>query len=107
MIVVILLAVGVPSLFGVVSLGMRGRSESTRLNDDGIALQTVIIMVVLLVIAGAVAAVLLTRGNEAVTDLERQDITQDATGYTHRNLCRAAGYSWSGNATTGTHCKDN
>ena len=107
MIAIILLAVGVPSLFGVVSLGMRRRSEGISADRRGIALQTVIIMVVLLVIAGAVAGVLLTRGNEAVTDLERQDITQDATGYTHRNLCRAAGYSWSGNATTGTHCKDN
>ena len=39
-------------------------------NDRGIALQTVIIMVVLLAIAGSVAAVLLSTGGEAIDDLE-------------------------------------
>ena len=108
MVTVALLAVGVPSLFGIVSWGLRGRSEGVSADRRGIALQTVIIMVVLLVIAGAVAGVLLSRGNQAVTDLERQDITQAATNYTHRNLCLAAGYKWSAAAgthtTTGTHC---
>ena len=110
MIAVALLAVGVPSLLGIASLGLRRQSEGLSGDLRGIALQTVIIMVVLLVIAGAVAGVLLSRGNQAVTDLERQDVTQAATNYTHRNLCRAAGYSWASAAglgtTTGTYCSD-
>ena len=47
----------------------------------GIALQTVIIMVVLLAIAGGVAAVLLSRGGEAVTDIERQQISRSAADF--------------------------
>ena len=62
-------------------------------------------MVVLLVIAGGVAAVLLTRGQQAVGELERQDMTQAADAYRHRNLCIAAGYSWTAAASrTGNHC---
>ena len=40
----------------------------------GVALQTVIVIVVMLVIAGAVAGVLLTRGGEVVSDLEGQEV---------------------------------
>lgn len=61
----------------------------------GIALQTVIIMVVLLVIAGGVAAVLLARGNEAVTDLETTEVVnRSAENFNSRALCEAAGHSW-------------
>ena len=95
MIAVALMAVGIPSLFGIVSLGLRKRAEATSADRRGIALQTVIIMVVLLVIAGAVAGVLLTRGQEAVSDLERQDVTQDPSSFSSEILCRAAGYKWS------------
>ena len=94
MIAVALLAVGVPSLFGIVSLGLRRRSEGISADIRGIALQTVIIMVVLLVIAGAVAGVLITRGNEAVSDLERQNIRAEASSYTNRLLCERASFSW-------------
>ena len=95
MIAVILLAVGLLSVFGIASLGLRKREKATSADRRGIALQTVIIMVVLLVIAGAVAGVLLTRGQEAVTDLERQDVTQQADSFSSEILCRAAGYTWS------------
>ena len=52
-------------------------------------------MVVLLAIAGGVAAVLLSRGGEAVTDIERQQISR----YSRRllrisALCQAAGFNW-------------
>lgn len=81
-------------MFGVVSCGLRRRPAGIPADRRGIALQTVIIMVVLLVIAGAVAGVLITRGDEAVTDLERQNITQEASNFTSETLCKAAGYSW-------------
>ena len=100
MVAVALLAVGIPSLFGIASLGLRERAEATSADRRGIALQTVIIMVVLLVIAGAVAGVLLTRGQEAVTDLERQDVTQQADSFSSEILCRAAGYTWAAGACT-------
>lgn len=105
MITVALLAVGVLSLFGVALMGLRKRSEAPSLDIRGIALQTVIIMVVLLVIAGAVAGVLLTRGNEAVSDLERQDISREASDFSNSALCVAGGFSWSA-ASAGTACVD-
>ena len=101
---VALLAVGIPSLFGIVSLGLRKRAKATSADRRGIALQTVIIMVVLLVIAGAVAGVLLTRGQEAVTDLERQDVTRDPSSFSNEILCRAADYSWDNSRPVGSKC---
>ena len=68
-----MLTVGLLSLL-VPSVAIAARfllpSWRLRIVDDlrGIALQTVIIMVVLLAIAGGVAAVLLSRGGEAVSD---------------------------------------
>lgn len=100
MIAVALLAVGVPSLFGIVSLGLRRRPEGVSADIRGIALQTVIIMVVLIVIAGAVAGVLLTRGNEAVSDLERQDVAREASDFSNRALCVAAGFTWTTSVST-------
>lgn len=60
----------------------------------GIALQTVIIMVVLLVIAGGVAAVLLARGNEAVSDLQDTEVGRDLGEINNGVLCSEAGGSW-------------
>ena len=54
----------------------------------GVALQTVIVIVVLLAIAGAVAGVLLSRGGEAVAEAERQDITRAATEFTNKRPLR-------------------
>lgn len=107
MIAVALLAVGVPSLFGLASLGLRRRSEGIAVDIRGIALQTVIIMVVLIVIAGAVATVLLTRGNEAVSDLEQQDVSREAEDFSNSALCVAAGFKWSTSAAgASTECLD-
>ena len=109
MFTVALMALGVPSLLGVFAVGMRCRSEGCLADRRGIALQTVIIMVVLLVIAGAIAAVLLARGQQATSELERQDITQAASAYQHMRLCQVAGYTWdtamaNAGTTTGPHC---
>ncbi|MXW98228.1 MAG: hypothetical protein F4Y05_09170 [Acidimicrobiaceae bacterium] len=79
MITVVTLAVVVPGLLAVTFLGL-SRIKSTPLfsslaharggDERGIALQTIIIVVVLLAIAGAVAAVLLTRAGEETDRLE-------------------------------------
>ena len=68
----------------------------------GIALQTVIIIVVLLAIAGAVAGVLLTRGTEATTQLEETDVVRDAHEYGSETLCEAAGFTWDDAKTDNT-----
>lgn len=65
-----------------------------RFDQQGIALQTVIIMVVLLAIAGGIAAVLLSRGGEAANQLEQQDVTVAAWEYNNKSLCEAAGHEW-------------
>ena len=49
--------------------------RAPRFDERGIALQTVIIMVVLLAIAGTVAAVLFSRASEVTGELESQDVT--------------------------------
>ena len=75
----------------------RGRVLKFVEDRRGIALQTVIIMVVLIAIAGGVAAVLLSRGSEAVNDLEDTQTTPDASAYSNEALCKAAGHSWGSN----------
>ena len=47
--------------------------RASRFDERGIALQTIIIMVVLLAIAGTVAAVLVTRAGEETSRLEADD----------------------------------
>ena len=94
MLTVVVLSLIVPSLVAAAGLALTGKLPNLVADARGIALQTVIIMVVLLAIAGGVAAVLLSRGGEAITDIERQDITRDAADFTGDSLCLAAGYSW-------------
>ena len=57
------------ALAAIAFAGKRLRAAAVA-NDRGIALQTVIIMVVLLAIAGSVGAVLISTGGESVDDLE-------------------------------------
>ena len=83
-------------------LALRGRLPKLVADRRGIALQTVIIMVVLLAIAGGVAAVLLNRGGQAVTDIERQQITRSASEFKGSALCHAAGHSWNATACVTT-----
>lgn len=103
MAIVMTTAFGLPALLLLALLGMRrigslpfARTLAAARGSDirGIALQTVIVMVVLLAIAGAVATVLLTRGGEAVSDLERQDIAREPADFTTATLCEAAGFNW-------------
>ena len=96
---VIALSLALPVAAGAAYLVLRGRLPNLVADVRGIALQTVIIMVVLLAIAGGVAAVLLSRGGQAVTDLERQDISRDAGDFTGSALCEAAGFDWTAAST--------
>ena len=106
MITVVTLAVVVPSLLVFTFLGLR-RVTSTPLfgslaharggDERGIALQTIIIMVVLLAIAGAVAAVLLTR---AGTETDRLEGEVDRwTDIDNARGCDIAGGSWNDQGT--------
>lgn len=106
MLAAIVIAISVPIAVGIGYLVLRDRMPQFAADVRGIALQTVIIMVVLLAIAGAIAGVLLTRGGEAVGDVERQQISRSAIDYKSRALCTAAGFSWTAAAGTnsGDHC---
>lgn len=95
----VIISLVVPIAAVAAFLMARSRLPKIAADIRGIALQTVIIMVVLLAIAGAVAGVLLTRGGETVDDLERQEISRDAGDFTNQSLCEAAGFSWSGDST--------
>ena len=97
---VIALSLALPIAAGAAYLALRGRLPNLVADVRGIALQTVIIMVVLLAIAGGVSAVLLSRGGQAVTDIERQQISRSASDFTGSALCHAAGFSWSAKACT-------
>ena len=97
MLAAIVLSVAIPAVAGLVYLARRYRPDLTVSDVRGVALQTVIVMVVLLAIAGAVAGVLLTRGGEAVAEAERQNITREPSQFTDDKLCEAYGYSWKAN----------
>ena len=66
--------------------------------EGGIALQTVIVIVVMLAIAGGVAGVLLSRGNEVTEDLEKASVGPDLSQY-QEATCKAAGHVWIGTPT--------
>ena len=61
-----------------------------RFDERGIALQTVIIIVVMLAIAGAVAGVLLNRAGQVTDDLE-QSTTYEWAQVNTDTACRIAG----------------
>ena len=73
---------------------LRARLRATRNDERGIALQTVIIMVVLLAIAGGIAAVLLSRGQEAENQLASQAVGVNTWAATTENQCNSLGGSW-------------
>ena len=78
------------------------RLRAASADKRGIALQTVIIMVVLVVIAGAVAGVLINRAGQETGRLEDVDTTIDASKYGSKTLCEMADYTWlSGACTSG------
>ena len=99
MITLVAVAAGIPVLVLLACLGMRriqslpfARTLALARGGDmrGIALQTIIVMVVLLAIAGAVAGVLLARGSEETDRLDEVESVdyEDITSYT---LCKSAG----------------
>ena len=66
--------------------------RASRFDERGIALQTIIIMVVLLAIAGAVAAVIASRAGEETGRLEETDTA--AYGITNQTGCELGGHEW-------------
>ena len=73
--------------------------NSRRFADQrGIALQTIIILVVLLAIAGAVAAVILTRAGQETERLEQTDSA--AYGITNKSGCQLGGHQWDATINT-------
>ena len=108
MLTIILLSIGLPVLAGTVYLAARDRRPQFLADVRGIALQTVIIMVVLLAIAGAVAGVLLTRGGAEVERLEgdpaiaartaaaiQADLVANNINESEAELeCRAQAHTW-------------
>lgn len=104
MLLVLSLSVGVPCVV-ILSFASLKRLPSFAPDIRGIALQTVIIMVVLLAVAGGVAAVLITRGEQAVDELDRQQLTRQPADFTSEVLCDAAGFTWVPAAgTVAAHC---
>ena len=95
MLTVVMLSMIMSSAAVAARWALRSRLPNSVADVRGIALQTVIIMVVLLAIAGGVSAVLLNRGGEAVTDIERQQISRQASEFSGSALCNAAGFVWS------------
>ena len=94
---VIVLSIVVPSVAGAVYLALRGRLSSPVGDTRGIALQTIIILVVLLAIAGAVAAVVLTRAGTETDRLESE--TDRWSDIKNETGCKIAGGDWDAAAT--------
>ena len=103
MLTIMLLAIGLPVLAGTAYVVLRNSRPQLLADMRGIALQTVIVIVVLLAIAGAVAGVLVTRGGQAVTELEGQEITRNPADIGNRPDCVASGFTWNDQGTTATN----
>ncbi|MCY4101819.1 MAG: hypothetical protein OXG55_00925 [bacterium] len=109
MFVTFIIASLVPAAALVVGVLLRRRSPGLVADLRGIALQTVIIMVVLLAIAGAVAGVLLNRASDVTGELEAADVSAtriDSAVECHRHEMgtggSAIGGDWNGTAGTCT-----
>ena len=79
--------------------------RATRFDQRGIALQTIIIMVVLLAIAGAVAAVLF---NRASTETARLEGSEDTFVYAigDRLQCQSLGHNWKTTVPVSPHLEN-
>ena len=97
---VILVSVLTPIATGALFLAARHRLPKPAADARGIALQTIIVMVVLLAIAGAVAAVLLNRAGSETDRLENE--TVDFAQYTTKLGCDTVDGKW----TVGTDQND-
>ena len=98
--IIVVLALAVPAVAVVSGFALRGRALRLAADKRGIALQTIIIVVVLLAIAGAVAAVLLTRAGTETDRLE--DETDRWSEITNHTGCQIAGGRSSSNASSYT-----
>ena len=98
MLTIILLATIVPILTGVAYVALRNTFPQRVADIRGIALQTVIVIVVMLAIAGAVAGVLLTRGGEAVAELEGQELNVKGEA-SDAAECALLGGTWTATGT--------
>ncbi len=92
MLTVIVLSIVVPSVAAATFMALRGRLPIPVADKRGIALQTIIVMVVLLAIAGAVAAVLLNRAGSETDRLENE--TVNYAEHTNKFACDTAGGTW-------------
>ncbi|MXZ29886.1 MAG: hypothetical protein F4Z22_03425 [Acidimicrobiia bacterium] len=101
MFILTMLAAFVPAVAGITCLALRNKRPEFLADVRGIALQTVIIIVVLMAIAGAIAAVLVTRGQEATETLAAQSISADVEAqaglYTTQSACTTADFEWDSN----------
>ncbi|MDE0161423.1 MAG: hypothetical protein OXL98_06750 [Acidimicrobiaceae bacterium] len=70
--------------------------QASRFDERGIALQTVIIMVVLLAVAATIAGVIISRGSEASNQLASAEIGVSPANYSNKTLCQGAGHGWKG-----------
>ena len=107
----LLTAFAVPAvLCAVVALRRAAVPRAARAGDQrGIALQTVIIMVVLIVIAGGVSVALLNRGADVTEDLEEQGTAPAPGSYGTKALCELVNHTWndSTHATKPNTCVPN
>lgn len=94
MLTIILLSIGLPLLVAAVYLTLRNRRPELVADVRGVALQTVIVIVVLLAIAGAVSGVLLTRGGAEVQQLNEEAVDQFVRFNGNEDGCIAAGGDW-------------
>ena len=114
MVILIAVVIGVPCLGVLACLWMRRIQQvpfaqtlavACGGNQRGIALQTVIIMVVLLAIAGTVAAVLFNRASDVTGELEAQDVTAtriDSEVECERHRMGSTQATWTASGNGGT-----
>ena len=69
-----------PDMRTKLATATRWAAQRPRRDQQGIALQTVIVIVVMLVIAGGVSGVLLSRGGDVISDLESADVNASEIG---------------------------
>ena len=89
---VILVSVLAPIAAVAMVLAARRRLPQPASDTRGIALQTIIVMVVLLAIAGAVSAVLLNRAGSETDRLDNE--TVDFAEHGNKFACDTAGGTW-------------
>lgn len=90
------LAMGVPAVLAAACLASRRSWSPAYADNRGIALQTVIVIVVMLVIAGGVAGVLLSRADQVQNDLSGVNTGIDPTD--SFELCDSTGENLNGGA---------